>query len=185
LARTWDVSLHMDGARFANALETAGCTPAEMTWKVGINALSFGATKNGAMAAEAVILFDSVKANGLAAMRKRSGHLWSKSRFISAQLLAYLENDLWLRNARHANGMAERLSQKMVAMRGLELVQPVEANQIFVKMPNGLAETLSTAGFRFAKWARGPQLDMSTYRFVTSFSTSSTTIDELVAALGR
>jgi len=184
LARGHGVCLHMDGARFANALVTAGCTAAEMTWKAGVDALSFGATKNGAMAAEAVILFGAAKGTALAAMRKRSGHLWSKSRFISAQLLAYLEDGLWLRNARHANDMAQFMSRRMAAVTGLDLVQPVEANEIFVRMPADRAEMLSTHGFRFARWTRGHQADRAIYRFVTSFSTPRKAVEDLLAVLG-
>ena len=110
--------LHMDGARFANALAHLGCTPAELTWKAGVDVLSFGATKNGAMAAEAVIFFNPALAAGFERRRKRAGQLWSKLRFLSAQLTAYLEGGLWLRNARHANAMAAELAAGLARVPG-------------------------------------------------------------------
>jgi len=110
LARRHGLALHMDGARFANAVAALGCSPAELSWRAGVDALSFGATKNGALAAEAVIFFDPAKVKGFAYRRKRGGHLLSKMRFLSAQLEAYLADDLWLANARHANAMAARLA---------------------------------------------------------------------------
>src|SRR5690606_30773414 len=110
LARARNLAVHMDGARFANALAATGLTPAEMTWKAGVDVLSFGATKNGALAAEAVVFFDPGRAADFAFRRKRSGHLFSKMRFLSAQLEAYLADGLWLRNAAHANAMAARLA---------------------------------------------------------------------------
>src|SRR5690606_33177621 len=110
VARGRSLAIHMDGARFANALVRLGCTPAEITWKAGIDIMSFGATKNGALAAEAVVVFNPDIARDLAFRRKRAGHLLSKMRFLSAQLEAYLADDLWLRLARHANAMTERLA---------------------------------------------------------------------------
>jgi threonine aldolase len=182
-AKSQDMFLHMDGARFANAQVMADCTPAQMTWKAGVDVLSFGATKNGAMAAEAVVLFDNVRSNALAAMRKRSGHLWSKSRFIGVQLLAYLEDGLWLRNARHANSMAQRIANAMITTPGVDLVQPVEANEVFVYMSDDMASMLSAKGFRFAKWTRGLQSGRPIFRFVTSYSTAQHTVDALLRAL--
>lgn len=182
-ARSRDMFVHMDGARFANALVTLGCTPAKMTWKAGIHALSFGATKNGAMAAEAVVLFDTGRAGALAAMRKRSGHLWSKSRFIGAQLLAYLDNGLWLRNARRANGLAQEIAGALAVTPGVDLVEPVQANEVFVYMPDELASQLQAKGFGFAKWTRGVQEDRAIVRFVASFSTTGAAVDALVKAL--
>ena len=128
IARDFDLKVHMDGARFANALVSLGCTPAEMTWKLGVDVLSFGATKNGAMAAEAVVFFDPALVGDFAFRRKRAGHLFSKMRFLSVQLDAYLENDLWLKNARHANAVAKRMADGLKAIDGIELVSEVEAN---------------------------------------------------------
>ena len=126
---------HMDGARFANALAHLGCSPAELTWRAGVDALSFGATKNGALAAEAVVFFNPELAVGFERRRKRAGQLWSKLRFLSAQMLSYLEDDLWLRNAAHANAMAQALARGLGAIPGVRLVQDVQANELFVAMP--------------------------------------------------
>lgn len=171
--------LHMDGARFANALVALGCTPAEMTWKAGVDVLSFGATKNGCLAAEAVVLFDAGKAEELAFRRKRGGHLFSKMRLISAQLEAYLIDDLWLANARQANGAAAALAAGLEA-RGAELLYPVEANELFVRLPQAAAESLMAKGFAFYDWeALGP----GAYRLVTSFATSTAEVEAFLGAL--
>ncbi|WP_271023818.1 beta-eliminating lyase-related protein [Rhizobium sp. RCAM05973] len=181
LAKRYGASLHMDGARFANALVRAGESPADVTWRVGVDALSLGATKNGALAAEILVLFDTARRDAAAAQRKRSGHLWSKSRFLSAQLLAYLEDDLWLRNASHANAMATRLGEGLAAIPLVELVHPVQANEVFVRMPPGVADRFSASGVRFAKWTRGPKSDNPIFRFVTSFNTQEKAVDDLVS----
>src|SRR5713101_4936260 len=144
LVRQHGLGFHVDGARFANALVHLGCAPAEITWRAGVDVLSFGATKNGAAAAEAVIFFGPAKAADFAFRRKRGGHLFSKMRFLSAQLDAYLANDLWLRNARHAAALAQ-----LPAMR---LRHPVEANEIFVEMPDPVIEALFARGFHFYCW---------------------------------
>ena len=126
--------VHMDGARFGNAVAHLGCTPAEASWKSGIDVLSFGATKNGALAAEAVIFFRPELAREFELRRKRAGHLWSKQRYLSAQLNACLEDGLWLRHARHANALATRLSQGL-ERHGIRRVQAVEANEVFAEFP--------------------------------------------------
>ena len=118
VARQHGLPVHMDGARFANALAHLGCTPAEATWKSGIDVLSLGATKNGALCAEAVVFFDPAQARDFERRRKQSGHLWSKLRFVSAQLLAYFAHGLWLHNARHANAMASALAQGLLKIEG-------------------------------------------------------------------
>ncbi len=128
-ARRHRMVLHVDGARFANALCSAGKTAAELTWKAGVDVLSFGATKNGCMAAEAVVLFHPERAGDLAYRRKRGGHLISKSRFLAAQLEAYLAGNLWLRNARHANAAARRLASGLERALGVAPAAPVEANE--------------------------------------------------------
>ena len=135
VARSHHLQVHMDGARFANALVHLGCSPAEATWKSGVDVLSFGATKNGALCAEAVIFFDARAAADFDRRRKRAGHLWSKMRFVSAQLLAYLDGGLWLDNARNANQMALRLAGGMELIAGVRLVHPVQANEVFLAMP--------------------------------------------------
>jgi threonine aldolase len=181
IAAANDISLHMDGARFANGLVRLGCSPAEMTWKAGVDALSFGATKNGAMAAEMVIIFDRGRTGGLAARHKRAGHLWSKARFLSAQLIAYLENDLWLRNAATSNAMAQRLARGLSGIAGVHLIHPVQANQVFATMPQAAIDAITTARFRFAQWTRGPLGEGALLRFVTSYSTTQSAVDALIS----
>ncbi len=175
------IRMHMDGARFANALVSLDCTPAEMTWQAGVDALSFGATKNGTIAAEAIILFDKALAVETGYRRKRGGHLCSKMRFLSAQMNAYLENDLWLRNARHANAMAARLEQGLRATAGVELPEEVRANIVFCKLPDATIEQLLEQGFRFYhdRWGRG------IVRLVTSFATTADEVDAFVRAVQR
>ncbi|HEY4344110.1 MAG TPA: low specificity L-threonine aldolase [Parvibaculum sp.] len=178
LAHGRGIAVHMDGSRFANALVSLGCTPAEMAWKAGIDVVSFGATKNGALAAEAVVFFDPAKAADFAFRRKRGGHLFSKMRFLSAQLDAYLDGDLWLRLARHANAMAARLATGLAALDGAALMSPVEANEIFVRLPFATAERLRKAGAAFHPWPkRGDGAAGGTVRLVTSFATTEAEID--------
>ena len=166
------LTLHMDGARFANALVFTGATPAELTWKAGVDVLSFGATKNGALAAEAVIFFNPALAAGFERRRKRAGQLWSKMRFLSAQLLAYVENDLWLRNARHANAMAQTLAEGLAALPGVRLIHPVQANEIFAAMPDDLVDALHAEGAKFYRWIDVAGEPSPVVRLVTSFSTT-------------
>jgi len=171
------LNLHMDGARFANAIAALNNTPAEMTWKSGVDALSFGATKNGALGVEAVILFDLTKAEEFEYRRKRGGHLFSKMRFLSAQMLAYLDNDLWLKNASHANAMATRLSQGLMGIKGVELNQTAAANIIFPKMPKTMIKGLLDQGFEFyERWGDGE------VRLVTAFNTTEQSVDALIKA---
>jgi threonine aldolase len=177
--------LHMDGARLANAIARLGCSPAAATWRAGVHALSFGATKNGALAAEAVVLFDPELAAGFADLRKRSGHLLSKQRFLSAQLVAMLEDGLWLRHAGHANRMADLLAAGLAPLPGLRLVQPVEANELFVAMPERLVAGLHGQGFAFHRWLEPPGTDGPVVRLVTSFATMAGDVDELVQAAGQ
>jgi len=173
------VPLHMDGARFANALVALGCTPAELTWKAGVDLLSFGATKNGALNAEALIIFNDELARTLPFRRKRAGHLLSKMRFMAAQMNAYLHEDLWLHNARHANDMARRLAKGLEAVPGVEFVAPPVTNILFVKMPAELIVGLLQKGFDFY---HGGRWDAGVARLVTSFRTSAQQVDELLAA---
>jgi threonine aldolase len=172
----------MDGARFANAVAALGCAPAELTWRAGVDVLSFGATKNGALAAEAVIFFDPARAAGFAYRRKRAGHLFSKMRFLAAQLEAYLEDELWLRNARHANAMATRLAAGLSALPGARLREPVEANEIFVDLPEPVIRGLEGEGFEFYRW--GPP-GSTCLRLVTAFDTRAEPVDRFVAAARR
>ncbi len=178
LAREYGMSLHMDGARFANALVHLNCSPAEATWKAGVDVLSFGATKNGAMAAEAVVFFDPAKAENFLFRRKRTGHLFSKMRYLSVQLLAYLEDDLWLKNARRANEAASRLAGGLKQLPGAELAAPVQANEIFIRLPAGIAEGLREKGYYFYDW---PQAGPGGVRLVTAYDTPAAAVDGLVA----
>jgi threonine aldolase len=184
-ARTHGLRVHMDGARLANATARLGCAPAELTWRAGIDVLSLGLTKDGALAAEAVIVFDPALAEGLAERRKRAGHLLSKMRFLSAQLVAMLEEGRWLRHAGHANAMADRLAAGLGAIPDLRLVQPVEANELFVAMPQPLIEALWGEGFVFYDWIDPPGEAGPTVRLVTSFATRPDQVDALVAAATR
>lgn len=173
------LAVHMDGARFANALVRLNATPAQITWRAGIDVLSFGATKNGALAAEAVVIFDPERAKFFGERRKRGGHLLSKHRFLAAQFAAYLSGDLWLRLARHANDMADRLAQKLTAL-GLQPLWPVEANLVFVALPRSLNDKLKAAGASYyVRTSEGLNLpaDRVLARLVTSFSTQREDID--------
>ncbi len=143
-----DLNIHMDGARFANALVSLNCTPAEMTWKSGIDVLSFGATKNGCLAAEAIIFFKPELVGNLAFLMKRAGHLLSKMRFVSAQLDAYISNEVWLKNAKHANTMGKKLSQGLLKHKNIELAYPTDANEVFVKIPKNIIDQLNSHGYK-------------------------------------
>jgi threonine aldolase len=186
IAHERGLAVHMDGARFANAVARTNASPAEATWRAGVDALSFGATKGGALAAEAVILFDPARAAGMAERRKRAGHLLSKHRFLAVQMEAFLDGDLWLTLARHANAMADRLAARLVAA-GLTPIWPVEANEIFVLLPRPLDERLQAAGARYYPWSTGslPQTAGSgeavLVRLVTSFATTAEEVDRFAA----
>lgn len=184
-ARAHGLGVHMDGSRFANAVACLDCSPAEMTWRSGIDVLSLGMTKNGAVAAEAVIFFDSTRAADFELRRKRGGHLWSKMRFISAQLIACLEDGLWLRNARHANAMAARLAAGLASLSGVQLVQPVQANEVFVEMPETVIPALLADGFEFHGWPAPSGASGPVIRLVTSFHTAAADVDTLIAATRR
>lgn len=148
IARREGLVLHMDGARFANALATLGCAPAEITWRAGVELLSFGATKNGALAAESIVCFNEDHAEEIARRRKRGGHLFCKGRYVAAQLLAYLEDDLWLKLARRANALAQRLGDAAAPY----LSAPVEANLVFIKPGPEAIARLRAAGALFYDW---------------------------------
>jgi threonine aldolase len=181
------LTVHVDGARFANALARLDVSPAAATWKAGVDALSLGATKGGALAAEAIVFFDPARGAGMQERRKRGGHLVSKHRFIAAQMEAYLTGDLWLRLARHANAMADRLGDGLAAA-GHAPVWPVEANEVFVALPRGIRDGLQAAGASFYVWTTeslpsGLALpaDAALVRLVTSFTTTK---DEIVRFVG-
>ncbi len=143
---------HMDGARFANALVSLGCMPADMTWKAGIDVLSFGGTKNGGMILESVVFFDAALAENFLRQRKRAGQLLSKGRFLSAQMLAYVTDGLWLQNARRANELAQGLAQQLQTISGVRLAAPTQANEIFVIVPQRLSDALQAEGAKFHEW---------------------------------
>ncbi|WP_293873995.1 MULTISPECIES: beta-eliminating lyase-related protein [unclassified Sphingomonas] len=151
LARERGLGLHMDGARFANAVATLGCTPAEVTWQAGVDALSFGFVKNGAMSAEALVFFKPGLAGATLHRRKRAGLLVSKGRYLAAQVLSMLDDDLWLDNARAANASAATIA----AAAGARLVHPVEANEVFLRATPDEAAALRAQGFDFYDWAAG------------------------------
>ncbi|MEZ5924207.1 MAG: beta-eliminating lyase-related protein [Hyphomicrobiaceae bacterium] len=180
LAHRGGLKVHMDGARFANALVALDVTPADMTWRAGIDAVSFGTTKNGAMMAEAVLVFDRALAEVLRFKHKRAGFLHSKMRYFSAQLLAYVEDGLWLENARKANAVANRLAGALAAVPGVELAFPVETNQIFVHVPPSVTAVLEAADLRFRPWAGGkPHL----HRLVASYADDDTLVGRVERAL--
>ncbi|MBP7777356.1 MAG: low specificity L-threonine aldolase [Acidobacteria bacterium] len=185
LARERGMRMHLDGARFANAVARLGCTPAELTWKSGVDVLTFGATKNGALGVEAVVFFDTTLARDFLYLRKRTGQLVSKGRFLAAQMLAYLEGDRWLANARHANQMADRLASRFGALRGVRLPLPVEANAVFAIVPQALHEHLQQQGARYLVWpGEGPGTDTVGdgevfIRLLTSFRTTPDDVDAL------
>jgi threonine aldolase len=179
VCRAARVPLHMDGARFANALVAAGCSPAELTWKAGVDLLSFGATKNGALNAEALVVFNEALWETLPFRRKRAGHLLSKMRFVAAQMNAYLEGDLWLANAGHANAMARRMADGLARVPGVELLTPAATNILFVRLPANLIDGLQQRGFDFY---HGGRWEPGVARLVTSFRTTQDSVERFVAA---
>jgi threonine aldolase len=180
LAKRHDMKLHMDGARVANAIAHLGCTPAEATWRAGVDVLSFGATKNGALGAEAVVFFDPDETRDFEYRRKKSGHLLSKMRFVSAQLLCALEENRWLAWAARANAFAGRLAQGLAEIESIEIVHPVQASMIFALMPDAMVARLRAQGASFYEWA--PSDGRRTLvRLVTSFMTPERDIERLIA----
>jgi threonine aldolase len=182
-ARAQGLKLHMDGARVANALAHLGCSPADATWRAGVDALSFGATKNGALCAEAVIFFDKSLVRDFEYRRKKGGHLVSKMRFLSAQLLNYLEDGRWLRTAAQANALARRLANGFAAIKGAELAHPVEANAVFVHLPDDIVARLRAAGALFYDWAP-PSDGRTLIRLVCSFATPEEDVARLLELAG-
>jgi threonine aldolase len=189
IAHDAGLMVHMDGARFANALVSLQCSPAEMSWKTGIDVLSFGATKNGALACEAAIFFDSSRAKSLPFKRKRSGHTLSKGRFLGAQMAAYLENGHWLELAATANGHARRLAQGLGNIPGVRLPWPCEANEIFVILPRAIDAALKAVGALYYPWkfcglgapCALPAENEVFVRLVTSFATLPSDVDRFLA----
>jgi threonine aldolase len=177
IAKKHGLRVHMDGARIANAIAALGCRPGDMTWRAGVDLLSFGATKNGAMMTDAVVIFDPTLTGSLDQRQRRSGHHPSKVRFMAAQLHAYVSDDLWLRNARAANAAAARLAQGLATLPGFEIVYPVDANMIFLRVSPASKALLERAAIHF-RLSRQPGGDI--FRLVTSFMSSDASVDELV-----
>jgi threonine aldolase len=184
------LKLHMDGARFSNAVVSQACTPAELTWKSGVDVLSLGATKCGALCAEAVIFFDASLSKEFIHHRKRSGHLLSKGRLFGAQMTGWLRDDHWLELARNANTQAAGLADSMSAIDGVRIVWPTEGNQVFATMPEKLADELRNAGAEFYEWYPASlPIDFEHaasdvfVRLVTSFSTRDEDRDEFIALM--
>lgn len=182
LAKDRGLPCHLDGARFANALVALGCTPAEMTWKAGIDVVSFGGTKNGLLGVEAVIFFDPAKAWEFELRRKRAGHLFSKHRYLSAQMLAYLTDALWLTLAARANDMGAKLWQGLATISGTAMTHPPQANMIFANWEAGGHDRLRAAGAIY--YAQRPLPDgRETCRLVTSWSTTEADVADFITAL--
>src|SRR5271154_3520855 len=176
-AKARGLRLHMDGARFANALARLQCSPAAMSWRAGVDILSFGATKNGGALCDAIVVFAPELVDGLAVQLRRAGQVWSKMRFASAQLIAYVENGLWLEMARASNSVATRIAVGLTALPSARLLAPVEANEIFLELPSAVMDGLEADGFQF--YRRSATLA----RFVCRFDASEAEADALLAAL--
>jgi len=189
VCRNHGMAFHMDGARFVNALVALGCSPAEMTWKQGVDILSFGATKNGGLMAEAIVVFRPDLAESLGYRSKRAGQIISKGRLIAAQFEGYFGNDHWLDNARHANRMAQTLSEGLVGLPGVRLAWPREANEVFPIIPKTLDRTLKAAGIHYNPWTELslPETERVAdheilIRLVTSWATREDDVQRLLQA---
>ncbi len=185
VAKAHGLSVHLDGARFANAIAASGCTPAETTWKAGVDVMSFGATKGGCLMGEAIVAFDLSVRERLAYLRKRAGQLVAKQRLVSAQFEAWLADGHWLTLAAHANAMATRLAEVFARADGMRLAWAPQANEVFVFMDGARAAALEAGGARFHDWSTAaligddrPGAGEVLCRFVTSFATT----DEEIAA---
>ncbi len=188
IAREYDLPVHLDGARFANAIVASGASPADMTWRAGVDVLSFGGTKNGLMGVEAVVIFDPDRAWEFELRRKRGGHLMSKHRFLSAQMRAYLADDLWQGLARNANEMGGRLAQGIAASQSAALKFPTDANMVFANWPRGIHRTAQSAGAVYGIWPfdqplQGPDEEVLSARLVCSWSTTEKDVDEFLNLL--
>lgn len=192
VARKAGLALHMDGARFANAIASLKASPAEVTWKRGIDVLSLGATKNGAMACEAVVFFDTRLAGDFLARRKRGGHTLSKNRYAAAQMLAYLQDDTWLSLASHANTMAHKLGAGLRELDAVSLAWPVDANEVFAVIPSAMDVELREAGANYYNWpvqklgaSKALKDDQTFIRLVTSFATDEETVARFLKTAQR
>jgi threonine aldolase len=176
IARPFGLRAHLDGARIANALVALGCSPADLTWRAGIDAVTLGATKNGGLSAEAIVVFDAAAADELVYRTKRSGHVTSKMRFQSAQLIAYLTDDLWLRLAGNSNERMTQLATGLAEIPGVELVNRPDVNMLFVRVSDARIAALQASGLLF--YVLGPGL----IRLVTSWATTPDDVDAALAA---
>ncbi|MBM3491708.1 MAG: low specificity L-threonine aldolase [Alphaproteobacteria bacterium] len=174
IAHRYRCQVHMDGARFANAVASLGASPADVTWRAGVDVLSFGATKNGALAAEAVLFFRPELAAQFRYRRKRAGHLLSKQRFLSAQLTAYLADGAWLADARHANAQARQLAEGLASLPGVTLAHPTEANEVFAELPETAIGELQRQGVGLHRWQG------RVVRLVTAFDTDPAAVDRVL-----
>jgi len=182
IARKAGLGVHMDGARFANAAAHVGATPAELSWKAGVELLTLGTTKSGSFGAETIVSFTPKYDTALAFLRKRSGHFAPKSRFLAAQVQAYVEDGLWLANARHANRAARRMAEGLSRIDGVSLVHPTEGNEVFASMPSSMTDALERAGCRFQRdWRLHPRH----HRFVTSWATADDEVDRMLEVCGQ
>jgi len=181
VAHNHNLNMHMDGARFANALVSLNCTPAEMTWKSGIDVLSFGATKNGCIAAEAIIFFKPELVGNLSFLMKRAGHLLSKMRFVSAQLEAYISNNVWLDNAKNANEMGKKLSEGLIKHSSIKLAYPTQANEVFAKFPREVIEHLNSEGYKMNE----DELDGQAARLVTAWNTKISDVESFLEIVNQ
>ena len=172
IAKRHDLRMHMDGARFANAVASLKASPADITWRSGVDVLCFGGTKNGLAVGEMVIFFNKVLAEDFAYRVKQAGQLCSKMRFISAPWLGLLDNDVWLKNARHANAMAERLQEQLAKLDEIEVMFPRQANVVFIKLPQSVAEELTAKGWKFYNF-----IGRGGYRLMCSWDTKPETVD--------
>ena len=189
VAKRYDMPVHLDGARFANSVVSTGATPAEMSWKAGVDVLSFGGTKNGLMGVEAVILFDPKLAWEFELRRKRGGHLFSKHRYLSTQMLAYLTDGLWLDLAGKANAAAKKLSNGILSLEGATLVHPTDANAVFASWNRAGHRRAMEAGAKYYFWGSAGDLDgpddgLESARLVCSWCTADAEIEQFLALIG-
>ena len=181
IAHDHKMSLHMDGARFANALVSLNESPANMTWRSGVDVLTLGGTKNGCLAAEAIIFFKPEMVGNFPFLHKRSGQLLSKMRFISSQLNAYVSDDVWIKNAKNANEMAKILSEGLSRFSNIELAYPTESNEVFVHLPRDVIDYLNSSGYDVNE----EELDGSAVRFVTAWDTKIEDVENLLKKLSQ
>ena len=174
-AHHYQMKVHMDGSRFANALAALNCSPAELSWKAGIDALSLGATKNGCLMGELIIFFNKDDSKFFNYRLKRSGQIVSKSRFFAAQLIAYFQGNLWIENARNANQMASKISEILLQVPGSSLVSPTQANEVFINLPADFAKKLKSKGIEFGVW----NVEFTQFRFLASWNTTQDQINQL------